>query len=263
MYFDFAFSFAGEDRDIVDNIAKCLKEKNYSVFYDLDFQHELLGQDLYSFLRDIYKNKGKFVVCFLSNHYKQKIWTRLEMSAIKERLIDTFFADDFLIPIFLDSSIFEDIPTFLGYYKFNSVQETVELLDKKFNTSLREDVLFENITMFIKYLCTQIVQQLQTKNVNAFLETSQSICITHSNKLLRFEFICDTICYIPFIMIQHGSKYPNNLLHLPDLLITWDKEGGLKFTVYNFNTFNCDFIHNHSFNELIQILSDNIYKSCC
>lgn len=93
--FDFAFSFAGEDRDIVEAIKNILESKNYTVFYDNDFQHELIGKDLYSYLREIYRDKGKFIVCFISEHYAKKVWTNLEFTAIKERLMATFFAKRF------------------------------------------------------------------------------------------------------------------------------------------------------------------------
>ena len=112
--YDFAFSFAGEDRKTVELIKNYLTKQNYTVFYDNDFQYDLVGKDLYSYLREIYKNKCKFVVCFISENYAKKIWTNLEFTAVKERLMSTFFASDFLIPILIDNSnILKDIPCVL------------------------------------------------------------------------------------------------------------------------------------------------------
>ena len=67
--FDFAFSFAGEERVIVEQIYTKLKDKGYHIFYDNAYQAQLVGKDLYSDLRDVYRNKGKFVVCFISESY--------------------------------------------------------------------------------------------------------------------------------------------------------------------------------------------------
>lgn len=82
--FDFAFSFAGEDRDIVEAIKNILESKNYTVFYDNDFQHELIGKDLYSYLREIYRDKGKFIVCFISEHYAKKFGRILNLPLLKK-----------------------------------------------------------------------------------------------------------------------------------------------------------------------------------
>lgn len=259
MCYDFAFSYASEDRETVKKIANNLKKKNYTVFYDLDYQHKLIGQDLYRFLRDMYRNKGKFVVCFLSEHYKQKIWTNLEMTAIKERLIDTFFANDFLIPVWLDSSIHTDIPSFWGYYKFRNIHETVDLLDKKFRTSLHEDIFFENVTKFIEYLCAQITQHLKTKNVNAYLESTQCVCIAHAEGIKRLHILCDNVCYTPCVMIRYEDNYPGNSLRLPDFLLTWDRKKQLLFTVYRFDSYESNFVCHLSFIDLIKFLIQNCY----
>ena len=80
--YDFAFSFAGEDRRLVKSIKEMLEKQNYTVFYDNDLQYELVGKDLYSSLREIYKNKCKFVVCFISENYSKKVWTKLEFTAV-------------------------------------------------------------------------------------------------------------------------------------------------------------------------------------
>lgn len=262
MSYDFAFSFAGEDREIVENIANCLKEKNYSVFYDYDYQHELLGRDLYRFLRTVYRDKGKFVVCFLSEHYQKKVWTNLEMTAVKERLMDTFFADDFLIPIWLDSSVNADIPSFWGAYKYRSVQETADILDKKFKSSLKEDVFIDNIEKFIEYLCNQIEQYLLTKKVNVLRETPQCLCIRSAEGTKRLTFGCDKFCYTPCVTIHYGDKPKNNSLQLPDILLTWEKKDRLQFTVYRFQGSDNEFATHRSFDELIRFLIHDTFGLC-
>lgn len=260
--YDFAFSFAGEDREIVEDIAKCLKGKKYSVFYDYDYQHELLGQDLYRFLRAVYRDKGKFVVCFLSEHYQKKVWTNLEMTAVKERLMNTFFADDFLIPIWLDSSMNIDIPTFWGSYRHRSVQETADILDRKFKSSLKEDVFMENIDKFIEYLCNQIEQYLLTKKVDVLRETPQCVCIRNSDSIKRLTLGCDEFCYTPYVTIHYEEKSKNNFLQLPDLLLTWEKNGLLQFTVYSFQASDNEFVTHLSFDDLIRFLIHNTYGLC-
>jgi len=124
--FDFAFSFAGEDRELVSCIKDQLEAKGYRVLYDYTYQAQLVGRDLYQILRDVYRNLGKFVVCYISDAYVQKKWTNLEFTAVKERFLDTFFAEGFLIPILIDNaSILKDVPSFIGFYNHIDIDKTV------------------------------------------------------------------------------------------------------------------------------------------
>ena len=129
--YDVAFSFAGEDRDVVAKIKEIVSTE-FNVFYDNDNQTDLIGKDLYRYLRDLYAHNAKYVACFLSEHYYEKIWTNLEFSAVKERLMNTFFDSDFLIPIMLDDTpLTRDIPSFIGFYKHTDISKTADLIKAK------------------------------------------------------------------------------------------------------------------------------------
>ena len=52
--FDIALSFAGENRDYVDQIANLLRDSGVKVFYDLFEEANLWGKNLYDYLSDIY-----------------------------------------------------------------------------------------------------------------------------------------------------------------------------------------------------------------
>jgi hypothetical protein len=45
--YDFALSFAGEQREIAEQLARLLQSESVRVFYDKDAQADLWGQDLY------------------------------------------------------------------------------------------------------------------------------------------------------------------------------------------------------------------------
>lgn len=75
--YDIALSFAGENREYVDKVAKLLKDKGISVFYDLFEKANMWGKDLYQYLTDIYRNKALFSIIFMSEAYKKKLWTRM------------------------------------------------------------------------------------------------------------------------------------------------------------------------------------------
>jgi hypothetical protein len=68
-----ALSFAGEDREYVDQVAKCLQAKGVQVFYDKFEDTKLWGKDLYTYLSDVYQNQAFFTVMFISEAYKEKL----------------------------------------------------------------------------------------------------------------------------------------------------------------------------------------------
>ena len=70
MQYDVCFSFAGEDRDYVEQVAYYIRHRGISVFYDKYNQVELWGKDLYVHLDEIYRKKSRYCVIFASTHYK-------------------------------------------------------------------------------------------------------------------------------------------------------------------------------------------------
>src|SRR3982074_236488 len=73
--YDVALSFAGEDRGIVESIARQLVDCDVKVFYDEFVTHELWGKDLFQHLSAVYRDKAKYCLGqrFLGlNHIRQR-----------------------------------------------------------------------------------------------------------------------------------------------------------------------------------------------
>jgi len=85
MDYDIALSFAGEDRDYVDDVANILRSKGVSVFYDKFEEANLWGKNLYDYLSDIYANKAYYTIMFISESYCNKLWTNHERVAMQSR----------------------------------------------------------------------------------------------------------------------------------------------------------------------------------
>ena len=68
-----ALSFAGEDRDYVDRVAKLLKDRGVEVFYDRFEEDTMWGKDLYTYLSDVYHKRARFTVMFISQAYANKL----------------------------------------------------------------------------------------------------------------------------------------------------------------------------------------------
>ena len=83
--YDVALSFAGEDREYVDQVAGFLRRAGVDVFYDNYEQMDLWGKDLYEHLSDVYQNKARYTVMFISSHYAKKLWPRHERKNAQAR----------------------------------------------------------------------------------------------------------------------------------------------------------------------------------
>ncbi|WP_179333621.1 TIR domain-containing protein [Winogradskyella costae] len=92
--YDFALSFAGENRNFASKINDLLLEREISVFYDKNEQSRILAENVEEYLAPIYKSEAYFVVVLLSKDYPKKIWTKFESDNFKER-----FGTNSIIPI--------------------------------------------------------------------------------------------------------------------------------------------------------------------
>jgi len=71
--YDFALSFAGEDRALAEDLFTLLQTAEVEVFYDKNEQHRILASDIEEYLRPIYQSEALFVVVFLGAAYPKKI----------------------------------------------------------------------------------------------------------------------------------------------------------------------------------------------
>lgn len=111
--YDIALSFAGEDREYVDQVAQILKDKGVSVFYDKFEEVVLWGKDLGIHFDYVYRRQSKFFIPFISVHYKQKIWTNYEVKTAIARAIEN--KEEYILPVKIDKTELDGIRSTLGY----------------------------------------------------------------------------------------------------------------------------------------------------
>lgn len=92
--YDFALSFAGENRQHAEAISQELMNREISVFYDRNEQHRILANDVEEYLAPIYRSESSFIIVLLSKEYPRKIWTKFESDHFKQR-----FGQGSVIPI--------------------------------------------------------------------------------------------------------------------------------------------------------------------
>ncbi len=132
--YDVAFSFAGEDRQIVESLADRLKQQNVSVFYDRDKQAQMSGENLQEYLTDIYLKQARFCVMFISQAYAEKMWTRQERRSAMARAMQQKQA--YILPIRLDQTELEGLLPTVHYVNFSDYteEEIVGLILVKLDT---------------------------------------------------------------------------------------------------------------------------------
>jgi hypothetical protein len=97
--YDFALSFAGEDRAFAERLAVHLEDSGFVVFYDLNEQHRIVARDLEEFLGPIYESGATLVIAILGPQYGERRWTRFESDQFKDG-----FSEGRVIPIWSNAA---------------------------------------------------------------------------------------------------------------------------------------------------------------
>lgn len=111
--FDVALSFAGEDRDYVEQVAESLDMKGVSYFYDKYEEAELWGKDLYTHLDEVYRHRARYCVMFISEAYGRKLWTNHERESAQARAFKE--NEEYILPARFDDTEIPGIRTTTGY----------------------------------------------------------------------------------------------------------------------------------------------------
>jgi hypothetical protein len=112
--YDVALSFAGEDRDFAQRLARSLESRGVRVFYDDDRRPFLWGRNLYTTLYEVYAHQSRFCILLVSAAYRDKMWTNHERSAAQARALQTR-AQDYILPIRIEDVEIPGLPPTVAY----------------------------------------------------------------------------------------------------------------------------------------------------
>lgn len=161
--YDVALSFAGEDRAFVDEIASFLKEFGINIFYDKYLTSDLWGKNLYVHLDDVYQNKSKYCVIFISRHYKEKLWTNHERESAQARAFKN--KEEYILPVRLDDTVIPGLRETTAYID-GRIQKPADigvLILEKLN---KRDELHEMIETLKKELSANYVLTIKGSYLN-------------------------------------------------------------------------------------------------
>jgi hypothetical protein len=111
--YDFAISFAGENRELARLVAEQLAVLDSHVFFDENFEANFLGGAWSKQFERIFGRDARLVVCILDQNYRDKIWPTFERECFLPRV-----PAGEVIPIFLDDTSFVGIPKDIIGIKF-------------------------------------------------------------------------------------------------------------------------------------------------
>jgi hypothetical protein len=141
MEYDVALSFAGEDREYVHLVADDLRRSGVAVFYDKYEQTDLWGKDLYEHLSEVYQNKARYTVMFISRHYAEKLWTRHERKSAQARAFRE--SGEYILPARFDDTEVPGLASTVAYLDLrhltptqlaSSIREKLESSSRKLAT---------------------------------------------------------------------------------------------------------------------------------
>lgn len=102
---DFAISFAGENRRLAKLLADLLGILDCTVFYDQYYEANYLGTAWSQQFKDIFGTKSRYVICLLDVNHAKKIWPTFERDCFIPRV-----GEGAVIPVYLDNTSFAGIP---------------------------------------------------------------------------------------------------------------------------------------------------------
>ena len=132
--FDFAISFAGENRVLARTIATQLETLDCAVFFDELYEANYLGQTWHKSFKDIFGERSRFVVCLLDKFHLEKIWPTFERETFLPRV-----ADAAVMPIFLDDTPVPGMPRDIIGVKFRNL----DTADASFVNRVTDEIIFK------------------------------------------------------------------------------------------------------------------------
>lgn len=198
--YDVAFSFAGEDREYVEQVALFLKKKNIAVFYDYFEEENLWGKNLVSYLEEIYTHKSKYCVIFISQYYVQKEWTSYESAAAMVRMLDNNLKKkEYLLPVKFDETNVPGVLSTIGFIDGNKKRpdELGNLIIKKLHADDLDSTRLISFEILKNHLITFLGKDFPPNWIINYEET---------DRYIRFHYTYHDFIYFLEFVFQREEK---------------------------------------------------------
>lgn len=212
--FDVALSFAGEDREYVEEVAYRLSEMGIRVFYDKYERVTLWGKNLYDYLSDIYQNKARFTVIFCSKHYAKKLWTDHERKSAQAKAFKE--SQEYILPARFDNTEVPGILPTVGYVDLSeySPDKFAELVKEKVGPILRTEFFPEEPDRLFEATGDKTLKQKEKTYICARHFFKALILMTPEERWLLSFAIADTCPDGPPENVHLDIEYFGRLVNL-------------------------------------------------
>lgn len=264
MYYKYevALSFAGEDRNYVEEVAQCLTKNNITVFYDEFEESNLWGKDLYVYLDEIYRKESRYCIMFLSQHYARKLWTNHERESAQARAFQQ--NEEYILPVKLDNTEIPGIRPTIGYLngKKLSPDKICSAILKKLNDKISTENLIENET-------SQQISVPKVKRKITDLEKKQFLKVSFTEMMEYFKQglteLKKTNPHVETEFEKHSDSkivtsvyVEGNLKAQCKIWIETSMLGQSLSILYSTGSWGVDLINDNSFNDKASVVDDGI-----
>ena len=111
--YDVALSFAGAQREYVDDVAKILESNGVNVFYDEFCQSHLWGKDLSTYFQQVYYSQANYCIMFASQEYVASAWPSFERQHALAKQLEV--EGEYILPVRFDDTMIPGLPPTIGY----------------------------------------------------------------------------------------------------------------------------------------------------
>lgn len=142
--YDVCFSFSGNERGYVHDVANFLKNTGFKVFYDEFAEACLWGKDLYEHFANIYSKSSRYCVIFISKSYSERLWTNHERRNAQERAFRE--NSEYILPARFDSTEIPGLRDTIGYIDLRkkTPEEFASLIIEKIGYPVKVNYLPSN-----------------------------------------------------------------------------------------------------------------------
>ena len=227
--YDIVFSFAGEDRNYVERIAKFLAKSEIKFFYDKYEESKLWGKNLYDYLDHIYRKSAKYCVMVLSEQYAKKLWTNHERKSAQARAFEQ--NQEYILPIKLDNTEIPGILPTINYVngREKTPEQIAEMILEKLTT--RKEAALESNKFYYPKSSAIIFDTALHKEINEILKrvysNSERLSIIIADCLLLAKKInnkeLERYCTVELNGIKRGEYYPDFLYRKIDVYASKDQ----------------------------------------
>ena len=171
--YDVGLSFAGEQRDYVEEVADELALRGIRPFYDDYEKSSLWGKDLYAHLSEVYQHKCRFCVIFVSKEYALKVWPNRERQSAQARALED--KGEYILPARFDDTPVPGLLDTIGYVDLNqtSPSSLSDLIAEKLGKNVRRDYLPPTLDRLYERLGIEndfAVQRVVSSQASSFLD---------------------------------------------------------------------------------------------